>query len=74
MKPPLSPDDLRALLAQVAIPAKESLSAALKTFDADPIGHVACELLRARVRGELDGRDAFLSVLHQATKKEPWNP
>lgn len=69
MKPPLSPDDLRLLLAQLAVPARESLAEALRTFDSDPVGHIACELVRARVRGELDGRADFLSVIHRATKR-----
>ena len=68
-------EDLRAMFSQVAGPmalaAKEQLAATLTELDQDPVGHVAFEVLRARVRGELDGREALLAVIHEATRKRP---
>lgn len=71
----MKPEDLRAMFSQVAGPlalaAKEQVSVTLTELDQDPVGHVAFELVRARVRGELSDRETLLAVLHEATRRRP---
>ena len=64
----MTPDELRKLLVLGLEPAKEIVRGKLEETDQHPVGHLAFELIRAHVRGELETRDDFFAVLREAIK------
>jgi hypothetical protein len=64
----LSPEDAKLLIAQVLGASKEGIRGTLEALDSHPIGRVAMEMLRAKVRGELMNKDDVLAAIHEATR------
>lgn len=67
----MKPEDLQLLMSSVLGPAKETIREGLTELDQTPLGHVAFELFRAKLRGDVSSVDDIVAVLHEATKPKP---
>lgn len=64
----MNPDDAKLLIAQVLSVSKDGIRGTLEALDSHPLGRIAMEMLRAKVRGELLTQEDVLAAVHQATR------
>jgi hypothetical protein len=64
----VNPEDAKLLIAQVLGASKEGIRGTLEALDSHPLGRIAMEMLRAKVRGELVDQSDVLAAIHEATR------
>lgn len=64
----MNPEDAKLLVAQLLSVSKDGIRGTLEALDSHPVGRIAMEMLRAKVRGELTSQDDVFAAIHEATR------
>lgn len=64
----MNPEHARELLAQVLGASAAGVRGTLEALDEHPVGRIAMEMLRAKIRGELVDQADIFAAIHEATR------